>query len=246
MSETHAARQTTGDLRQKIIIALDVSTAAEAEQIVDELRHDVGAFKIGLQLFTAEGPSVVRRFTSAGLRIFLDLKFHDIPNTVAHAGAEAARLGAWMFNVHASGGADMMRMTAELVGETCEREQLRRPLVVGVSVLTSLDDLALPSVGILERTDDHVLRLSQLAADSGLDGIVASALEAGRLRHEIVDPGFCIVTPGIRPLSATSDDQKRVTTVRGALANSSDYVVIGRSVVQADDRRAALAELLKG
>jgi len=244
MSEPHAARQVDAQPNEKVIIALDVSTAEAAREIVDDLQGEVGAFKIGLQLFTAAGPSIVWHFTSAGIQIFLDLKFHDIPNTVAHAGIEAARLGVWMFNIHAGGGADMMRATSEAVNEACDKERLTTPLIIGVTVLTSMDEDELRSVGVAQRAEDQVLRLAHLAASSGLNGVVASPLEAARLRQEISDPRFCLVTPGIRPVSATTDDQKRVTTVRGALANGSDYVVIGRPVVQAPDRKNALAEML--
>jgi len=244
MTEPHAARQVAHDLSERVIIALDVSTAEEALEIVDDLRGEVGAFKIGLQLFTAAGPAIVRRFTSAGIQIFLDLKFHDIPNTVAHAAVEATRLGVWMFNIHAGGGQEMLRTTAQAVDEACDREGLKRPLVIGVTVLTSFDDITLQTVGISDPVEDQVARLARLAVSAGLDGVVASPLEAERLRLEIADPRFSLVTPGIRAVSATTNDQKRVTTVRGALANGSDYVVIGRPVAQADDRKSALAEML--
>ena len=244
MTETHPALQTPGNISEKVIIALDVSTAAEAEEIVEDLRGQVGAFKIGLQLYTAEGPSIVRRFTSSGIQIFLDLKFHDIPNTVARAAAEAAKLGVWMFNVHASGGEEMMRTTTESVDEVCNNEGITRPLIIGVTVLTSMNDAGLNSVGIAGGADDQVLRLARLAAAAGLDGVVASPLEAPRLRSEIDTRDLCVVTPGIRGVSATTNDQKRVTTVRGALANGADYAVIGRPVVQAADRKSALDEML--
>lgn len=246
MNQPHAVLEKIENLRERVIIALDVSTVEAAAEIVHDLRGEVGAFKIGLQLFTAAGPSVVRHFTYQGLKIFLDLKFHDIPNTVAHAGVEAAKLGVWMFNIHAAGGDAMMRQTADSVKEACGKEGITRPLVIGVTALTSLNDPSLLAIGVSDTIDDYVVRLTKMAAAAGLDGVVASPHESKRLRQEIADPNFCLVTPGIRPVSATPDDQKRVTTGRDAFVNGSDYIVIGRSVVNAVDRRQALTELLDG
>ena len=232
--------------RERIIAALDVATADEARQIVDELRDEVGAFKIGSQLFTAAGPDLVREFASSGVRIFLDLKFHDIPNTVAKAAIECARLGVWMLNVHTLGGSQMMRQAALEVRQVCEQENLVRPLVIGVTILTSSSETEMSEVGITENLPSQVLRLARLAADSGLDGVVASPHESRSIREAVASPGFTIVTPGIRPASATNDDQRRVTTFMQAIQNGSDYVVIGRPITQSADRRDAVRQIVGG
>jgi len=231
--------------KEKLIIALDVPTAAEAGEIVSELGDIVGAFKIGLQLFTGAGPAFVEEIVEMGHRVFLDLKFHDIPNTVASAGVEAARLGVWMFNVHASGGGEMMGRTVEEVDTVCNRENLRRPLVIGVTVLTSSDRTTLSETGIEAEPGEQVLNLTKLAAKYGLDGVVASPLECKSIRAAGLGKEFLIVTPGIRPINATNDDQKRITTAAAALNVGADYLVIGRPVVRAEDRRAAVHEILQ-
>ncbi|MFL6468971.1 MAG: orotidine-5'-phosphate decarboxylase [Pyrinomonadaceae bacterium] len=226
---------------ERIIVALDVETADNAQRIVDELGDSVGGFKIGLQLFTSAGPELVRKLAGKGHRVFLDLKFHDIPNTVAKASVEAARLGAWMFNVHASGGGEMMKRTANKVGEVCERESLTPPKIIAVTVLTSSDNNLLAETGIEGDVENQVVKLAQLTAKYGLDGVVASALEAATIKANVPQP-FLVVTPGIRPASATNDDQKRVTTAEEAVLNGADYLVIGRPITQAANKReAALA-----
>ena len=230
--------------KERSIIALDVPTAEAAREIVAELRDEVGAFKIGLQLFTAAGPSFVRELTSAGVKIFLDLKFHDIPNTVAMASVEAARLGVWMFNVHAGGGGEMMRRTVDEVRSVCKGAGVPVPKMIAVTVLTSSDRATLFETGVGDEVADQVARLARLAADSGMDGVVASSFEVATIRDVVSSEGFLIVTPGIRPIAATSDDQKRVTTFARAIASGSDYVVIGRPVTQAVDRREAVRQML--
>ncbi len=229
---------------EMLIVALDLASADEARAVVSELRGRVGAFKVGLQLFTAAGPELVREIVGEGEKVFLDLKFHDIPNTVALASVEAARLGVWMFNVHASGGTEMMRRTAGDVHSFCDREGLSAPKIIAVTVLTSSDDDDLRSVGVERSLDLQVTSLAQMALEAGLDGVVASAREAGSIRQTVGDDGFLIVTPGIRPVSATLDDQKRVTTFAEALCGGSDYVVVGRPVTQASNRVQAVKELL--
>ena len=231
--------------KEKLIVALDVRTADEARAIVSELGGAVGAFKIGLQLFTAAGPAFVREIVDLGHRVFLDLKFHDIPNTVANAGVEAARLGVWMFNVHALGGGEMMSRTVREVDAACERENLTRPLVIGVTVLTSSDRSTLHEAGIERELDDEVLNLAGLAAKYNLDGVVASSLECAAIRSAGLGENFVVVTPGIRPIDATNDDQKRVTTPADALSAGADYLVIGRPIVQAADRRGAAEKILR-
>lgn len=228
----------------RIIVALDLESADEARQIVNELAGRVGAFKIGLQLFTAAGPAFVRELTAAGHRVFLDLKFHDIPNTVANAGVEAAKIGVWMFNVHAAGGSEMMRETVRRVDDYCNVNNARRPLIIGVTVLTSSDDTTLNEIGVDGDAVAQVLRLARLAAASGLDGVVASAREARAIRAAVPQSDFLIVTPGIRPAFATTDDQRRVTTVRDALDNGADHLVIGRPLIRAEDRIAALEKIV--
>ena len=240
-----AALQPTLTARERLIVALDVETAGDAESIVRELSGSVGAFKIGLQLFTAEGPAFVRRLVDSGAKVFLDLKFHDIPNTVAKASLEAARLGVWMFNVHASGGREMMRRTITEVSEDCDRRGVVAPKVIAVTVLTSSDASTLSEIGVGSTTDEQVLRLAELTATSGLDGVVASAREAKAIRGSAnIDGNFLIVTPGIRPPSATNDDQKRVMTPSEAIANGSDYLVIGRPITAAADRLIAVQSIV--
>jgi orotidine-5'-phosphate decarboxylase len=225
--------------QKRVIVALDVQTAAEARAFISELCADAAAFKIGLQLFTAAGPEFVREVTSKH-RVFLDLKFHDIPNTVAKAGIEAARLGVWMFNIHIAGGREMMKRTVNDVNEVCERESRNRPLVIGVTVLTSSDANTLGEIGIERPAEDQVLHLARLAAECELDGVVASPLEISSIRREITKPDFLIVTPGIRPEFATNDDQKRVMSARRAASEGADFLVIGRPILEAKDPRAAL------
>jgi orotidine-5'-phosphate decarboxylase len=245
MTKPFAAEYPVLKAKDRIIVALDVATAGEAREIVSELGDSVGAYKIGSQLFTAAGPSLVQELVAAGHRIFLDLKYHDIPNTVAHAAVEAARLGVWMFNVHALGGREMMTRTLDAVRAECERASLRRPLVIAVTVLTSSDDNTLEEVGIHSAIEDEVVRLATLASECGLDGVVASPRELNAIKRAISRPDFSIVTPGIRPFFATLNDQKRVTTIAEAFANGSTYVVIGRPIVGASDRIAAVRMLVE-
>ena len=232
------------DLGKRVIVALDVDTAAEARAIAAELGDSVGAYKIGLQLFSACGPELVREFTHAGHRIFLDLKFHDIPNTVAMACREAVRMNVWLLNVHAAGGVEMMKAARMAVDEVCASESLPRPLVIAVTVLTSSTRDTLIETGLSTLPDEQVVRLTRLAAESGLDGVVASAHEAALIRNTIQNTDFVIVTPGIRAANATSDDQKRVTTLGEAIAAGSNYAVIGRPITARADRREALQELM--
>lgn len=228
---------------ERIIVALDVSSADIALEIVSELKDHAGAFKVGLQLFTSAGPAFVRKLVESGIKVFLDLKFHDIPNTVARAGVEACRLGLWMFNVHALGGREMMRRAADEVREVCIRENLVVPKIIGVTVLTSSDRETLAEVGIEGDVESAVKRLVALTADAGLDGVVASPHELKMIR-ETTGAEFLVVVPGIRPDFATQDDQKRVMTPSGALSAGSDYLVVGRPITDAADRPAALERIL--
>ena len=242
---TAIAQQSGTSPKDKIIVALDVSTAGEALSIVNELKGSVGAFKVGLQLFTSAGPDFVRKLVHVGSRVFFDLKYHDIPNTVAKASVEAARLGVWMFNVHASGGSEMMRQASNEVDEACEREGIDRPLIIAVTVLTSSSSGTLSEVGVQNETQTQVLKLAELTAKCGLDGVVASPLEIERIRTRIASDKFVIVTPGIRPASATKDDQKRVMTPAEAVHVGADHLVIGRPITGAPDRLRAVEKILE-
>ena len=234
----------------KLIIALDVQTAQEALEVFTLLRGAAGMFKIGSQLFTSAGPRIVREIVEAGGRVFLDLKFHDIPNTVAAAGIEAARLGVNIFNVHASGGSEMMRRTVASVAEAAAREGFVRPRVIAVTVLTSVDDDALAEVGCASNAEAQVVRLARLADECKLDGIVASPKEVATVRAQITRPDFLIVTPGVRPSNAEAHDQKRVMTPAEAVRAGADYLVVGRAILDASDplraAEAILAEMKQG
>lgn len=223
------------DPQSRLIVALDVQTAAEACDLVTLLGTEVGMFKVGSQLFTAAGPEVVREIVRSGNQVFLDLKFHDIPNTVAAAAIEATRLGVTILNVHAGGGPEMMKRTAEAVSEAAAREGLSRPAIIAVTVLTSADGSTLQAVGVTNTAEAQVLKLAMLAAKNGMDGLVASALEAPAIRSAVPQPGFLIVTPGIRPSGITLNDQKRVTTPAAAIRAGADYLVVGRPITSAKD-----------
>ncbi|MGH9839578.1 MAG: orotidine-5'-phosphate decarboxylase [Blastocatellia bacterium] len=228
-----------------IVVALDVDTAAQALALVERLRAAAGMFKIGKQLFTAAGPDVVRRILDVGERVFLDLKFHDIPNTVAKAGIEAARLGVSIFNVHATGGTKMMKSVVLGVNETTERERMARPLILGVTVLTSHTQDSLNEVGIERELEDEVVHLARLCASSGLDGVVASPREIEPIRRAVEDPGFVILTPGVRPAGATLDDQSRVMTPAEAIRAGANYLVIGRPITEAAEPERAARKILE-
>jgi orotidine-5'-phosphate decarboxylase len=232
--------------KEKLIVALDVETAREARRAFDALRDHAGMFKVGSQLFTVAGPDLVRELVSAGARIFLDLKFHDIPNTVAAASREAVRLGVSIFNVHASGGAEMLRRAAEATAEEAARAGIEKPSVIAVTVLTSADASVLAEVGVAASSvEAQVTHLARLAAASGMDGVVASPHEIALVRAAIGREDFLLVTPGVRPLSAGHDDQKRVLTPAEAIRAGADYIVVGRPILTASDPARAAREVVE-
>lgn len=228
-----------------ILVALDVPSAPEALALAETLRGAVGGYKIGSQLFTSAGPDIVRTFVERGDRVFLDLKFHDIPNTVAGSVAAATELGVWMVNVHAGGGPAMLAAAKRAADETAAARRTPRPLVIAVTVLTSMDQATLNAVGVPTSPLEQVIRLAQMVKDAGLDGVVASPQETAAIRRAC-GPDFAIVTPGIRGGSATSgpDDQQRTSTPSGAIAAGSSYLVIGRPITGASDPRAAAEQIL--
>jgi orotidine-5'-phosphate decarboxylase len=230
--------------KDRLIVALDVETSRRALEVFHALKGVAGMFKVGSQLFTAEGPGVVREIVAAGGRVFLDLKFHDIPNTVAAAGAEAARLGVSIFNVHACGGSEMMRRTAEAVSEAAASAGLARPVVIAVTVLTSADDRALSEAGFSSGAAEQVGRLARLAEASGMDGVVASPLEVKLIRETVGRRDFVVVTPGVRPGGSARDDQRRVMTPAEAVRAGADYLVVGRPILGAPDPTRAAQEII--
>ncbi len=228
---------------EQLIVALDVSTQEKAIELVRILKDQVGTFKIGLQLFTAAGPNIVQKILQEGVQVFLDLKFHDSPNTVTQAALEAARLGAHMMTLHTLGGEAMMKQTRDTLQECSLKEGWPRPRLLGVTLLTSMDQQMLPSLGIDRPLDQEVLHLARSAQEAGLDGIVSSPRELPLLRQERRE-GFLLVTPGIRSGKAKSDDQRRTMTASEALAAGADYLVVGRPIVQSQDPVQAVQTLL--
>jgi orotidine-5'-phosphate decarboxylase len=219
----------------KIIVALDVPTKKDALRLVGQLRPEISFFKIGLQLHTAEGPEIVRAVLSTGAKVFLDLKLHDIPNTVARAVESANALGVELLTIHLSGGGEMIRAAAE-----AKKGQIS---ILGVTVLTSLTEATLREIGISGKTDDQVLRLAKLGVENGIDGIVASPHEIKRLREKFGDK-IKIVVPGVRPTWAEVGDQKRTMTPREAIKAGADYMVIGRPITRHANPGEAVEEIL--
>jgi orotidine-5'-phosphate decarboxylase len=228
-------------MKEKVIIALDVSSREEAMHLVKDLRDTVGMFKVGSQLFTACGPQIVRDIVASGGKVFLDLKFHDIPNTVTHGAVEAAKLGVSMMTIHASGGRTMMQSVAK---ELHEKFGNKRPIVVAITVLTSFDTRALFEIGIEVPIEEHVKRLALFAQECGIDGVVCSPREIQAVR-KIVNQNFRIVTPGIRMPDQSLNDQQRIATPHEALSAGADYIVVGRAITADPDPHAAAERLLK-
>jgi orotidine-5'-phosphate decarboxylase len=216
------------DPRERLIVALDVSSAAAAQKIVAAVGDSAFTYKVGMQLFTAEGPRVVRDLVASGRRVFLDLKYHDIPTTVAAAVREAAQLGVSMLTVHAAGSGRMLRAAVEAAQARPEM------MVLAVTVLTSMDTNDLEKIGIRGSVEDSVVRLATIALANGCQGVVASAREASTLRTELGD-AFAIVTPGVRPAGTDSGDQVRVVTPSEAIASGASYIVVGRPITDAAD-----------
>lgn len=226
--------------KEKLIIALDVSDADRALSIVDRLGDHAGVFKVGSELFVTAGPGVVRDIQSKGKKVFLDLKFHDIPNTVSKAAVAAARHGVYMFNIHASGGLEMMKRCRGSVDEICFKENLSRPLIIGVTVLTSINSEILKNeVGARYSVKTQVKHLASLARKAGLDGVVASPHEISMIKQEC-GQDFLVVTPGIRPSWTPPGDQMRTATPKEAIRNGADYIVMGRGILKHEDPVNAL------
>ncbi|MBI4514553.1 MAG: orotidine-5'-phosphate decarboxylase [Deltaproteobacteria bacterium] len=230
-------------MRSRLIFALDVGSVREALELVGRLAQEVGMFKVGKQLFLHAGPQIVRDIRDHGGEVFLDLKFHDIPRTVAKAGVEAARMGVRMFDLHASGSLEMMQRTVAEVAKVCRTEALRKPKILAVTVLTSLNRDDLKRVGIMAGVESQVVRLARLAKLAGMDGVVASPLEIVRIRKEC-GRGFIIVTPGVRGQDGEVDDQKRVMSSEDAVRAGADYLVVGRPIRDAADPAAAAREIV--
>ena len=229
--------------KDRIIFAVDVNDAAAAQQWIKTLAGQVGWFKIGLELFTATGPQLVENVTASGLRCFLDLKFHDIPNTVAGAVRSATALGAEMLTVHTSGGRDMLKAAATSASETAEKLGKPRPKIIGVSVLTSLGDTDMQELGFSRTATEQAARLAELAYTSGIDGMVCSPADLELVRS-VVPKDFLVITPGIRPAGSAKGDQTRIATPASAIQAGSDLMVIGRPISQASDPRAAVAAIV--
>jgi orotidine-5'-phosphate decarboxylase len=230
--------------KTKLILALDVSELPYAIELVDRFKDVIEVFKVGLELFTVAGPEVIREIHKRDRKVFLDLKFHDIPTTVSKAGVAAAKLGIYMFNVHASGGLEMMRKCREDVINVCLKENLNKPRIIGVTVLTSMSQETLRSeIGVQHSLNTHVRHFAGLSLKAGLDGVVASAKEAAMIRSHC-GRGFLIVTPGIRPSWTPADDQWRTMTPKQAINEGADFLVMGRAILNQPDPMKAI-ELIR-
>jgi orotidine-5'-phosphate decarboxylase len=231
-------------MRNPIIAALDVPTAEAALELAKKIAPVVGAFKIGSELFTSAGPDIVRRIRATGAAVFLDLKFHDIPNTVARAVASAVRLDVQMLTVHVSGGVDMMRAAEESAQKTAKQTGHNAPLVLGVTVLTSLTSQSLSEIGLDPNVASQVRRLANMATKAGLRGLICSPLEVAELR-QMLTAGIQLITPGVRTGTEKADDQKRTLTPREAIAAGANWLVIGRPIYAAENPREAVEKILE-
>jgi orotidine-5'-phosphate decarboxylase len=230
-------------VKDNLIIALDVDTAARALDLVRELHAVAGMFKVGSQLFTSIGPQIVRDIIALDAKVFLDLKFHDIPHQVAGAARSAAELGVSLFTIHASGGSEMMQRAVQSVEEVAQKGGVRSK-VLAISVLTSIDATILSQIGVTSTPEESVVRLVRLAESARVDGVVASPNEIKTIRRAVTNPDFLVVTPGIRPAASESEDQKRVATPAAAMAAGASYLVVGRPITGAADPVAAAHEII--
>lgn len=230
--------------KERLVLALDVDDFSSAKGLVDKLKDYVGVFKVGSQLFTSEGADIVSMIRQSGSKVFLDLKFHDIPNTVKGAAESATKLGVYMFNIHTSGGYEMMKAAADAARETSIKLGIKKPLVLGVTILTSIDQQALErEIGLNKTVKEQVVHLAKLAKSAGLDGVVASAQEIKEIRASCGED-FIILTPGIRPAGEELNDQKRIMTPKQALEQGADFLVIGRPIRNAKDPVKAAKNIL--
>jgi len=227
-----------------LIVALDFDSKEKAIKLVKELGDSVKYYKVGLELFSRAGIDVVREISSMGKKVFLDLKYHDIPNTVKSAARVAVEAGVFMYNLHALGGFELMREVAEFNREYAEKLGVERPLLIAVTVLTSMKEEDLKEIGIEKPLEDEVLRLAELAKRAGLDGVVCSAKEVRLIKNNLGED-FITVTPGIRPLWAAKDDQKRVVTPKMAKELGTDFIVVGRPITRAENPKKAAERILE-
>ena len=231
--------------KERLVLALDVDNFESAEKLVEKLNNYVGVFKVGSQLFTAEGTKVIKMINKKGGKVFLDLKFHDIPNTVARAAEVATKLGVYIFDVHTSGGYEMMKAAAEASKKISLALGVRKPLILGVTLLTSINQEILErEIGVKKKLEEQVVHLAKLAKAAGLDGVVASPWEIKEIRKACGED-FVILTPGIRPVGKSSDDQKRVMTPQKAIKLGADFLVIGRPIRNASNPVEAAKEILR-
>lgn len=231
-------------MAKELIVPLDLPELKEATELVDQLSEHVNWFKIGNQLFTATGPAAIKMLKDRGKRVFLDLKFHDIPNTVARASEVVTTLGVDMFNVHASGGLEMMRSAVKAVEAKSAEIGISKPILLGVTVLTSIDEKQLYDLGVERELSSQVVYLARHSKEAGLDGVVASPMELKLIRDAIGDD-FVIVTPGVRPIWAAKDDQKRVMTPREAIDAGADMIVVGRPIRNAPNPEEAAIAIIQ-
>ncbi|MFA6143140.1 MAG: orotidine-5'-phosphate decarboxylase [Candidatus Omnitrophota bacterium] len=230
--------------KDRLIVALDLDNEEKAVAMAERLKNEIRFFKIGLELFSSCGPSIVKRIGETDCELFLDLKFHDIPNTVAKAARAVTRLGVYMFNVHALGGYEMMKAASEAAADEAKKSDIDRPKILAVTVLTSMDQKALKNVGVNANIKNQVLKLAKLAKSAGLDGVVASAKEAKAIRQALGED-FLVVTPGVRPAVSEVHDQKRIATPRKAIKDGASFIVVGRPITEARDPVEAARNILR-
>ena len=230
--------------KERLIVALDVKTPEEAERLIDVLSPEVDVFKVGIAPFTGYGQVVLNKLEEAGKKVFLDLKFHDIPNTVKNAAHVSAAKGVFMLNFHCIGGENMLRAAVEGAREASAALGKKPPILLGVTVLTSMDESQMKSIGLAGRVEEKVVEFARLARRAGLDGVVASAQEAAVIK-ENTGKDFVVVTPGVRPDWAAAGDQKRIVTPKKAMENGADYIVVGRPIIQAPDPREAARRIIE-